>query len=404
MDRIKFITQVAGIFTLCALLTGIGCTPQKKGTTPLEDVTRLIVPRPSYVMEYFAETQDHWKLALHRYAPEKPDPSRMPVILCHGLGYNGYFWDLDATHNVAEYLRDAGWDVWILDLRGGGDSSKPIWYWLRGPDLAVAKHRDLGFTKFSWSLEDYIGKDVPTAVDFVRKQTGAASVAWVGHSLGGMIGMCHLERAQEAGIGCLVAVASPMIVPLPTTMFQRDFKYVNFALGTINNRWHARAQRLTLGQFKTPLDVYFYNENNMDALTLQFLFLRVAEDVPREVMAQIMKMAETGELTTPDGKFNYTREIPRLTLPVLFIAGKVDHSADPEAVRYAYEHVSSKDKAFRLFGLAWGDSIDYGHDDLILGKRAREEVYPVIKKWLEERARLAPFQPSGQPRSNPRPM
>jgi poly(3-hydroxyalkanoate) synthetase len=100
-------------------------------------------------------------------------------------------------------------------------------------------------------------------------------------------------------------------------------------------------------------------------------------------------MAQTGELTSADGKFNYSRELGRLTLPALFIAGKVDHSADPEAVRYGYQHVSSKDKAFRLFGLAWGDSIDYGHDDLILGKRSRKEVYPVIEKWLEGHARLA---------------
>jgi len=278
--------------------------------------------------------------------------------------------------------------VWIVDLRGGGDSSKPIWYWLRGPDFAVAKNLDVDPTKLGWNIDDYILDDVPATVELVRKETGAASVAWVGHSLGGMIGLCHLERAPSPGIGCLVAVASPMVVPQPPTMFQRDFKYVNSALAPINNRWQARLQRLTLGQFKTPLDVFLYNESNMDPLTLQLLFLRVPEDVPTQVMDQLLKMSETGDLTSSDGKFNYTRELSRLTLPALFIAGKVDHSADPEAVRYAYERVSSKDKTFRLFGLAWGDSADYGHDDLILGKHSREEVFPVIANWLEGRARL----------------
>ena len=382
----------------------MGCAASKKEPSPLEDAARLIVLRPLSVKDYFAETQDHWKIALHRYAPEKTDPSRMPVILCHGLGYNGYFWDLDSTHNVAEYLRAAGWDVWIVDLRGGGDSSKPIWYWLRGPDLAVAKHLDVDPTKLGWSVEDYILGDVPAAVGLVRKETGAASVAWVGHSLGGMIGLCYLERAQDPGVGAFVGVGTPMIVPQPATMFQRDFKYMNFALAAFNNRWQALAQRLTFCQIKTPVDVFFYNEKNMDQLTLQLLFLRVAEDMPSQVMDQLLKMAQTGELTSPDGRFNYSRELSRVAVPALFIAGKVDHSADPEAVGYAYEHITSKDKSFRVFGLAWGNSADYGHDDLILGKHSREEVYPVILEWLEGHARLAPFQPSGQAPARPVPI
>ena len=381
----------------CLILAVTGCPAGRKDSGPLEDVGRFIVPRPSYVKNYYAKTRDQWKLALHRYAPEKTDASRMPVILCHGLGYNGCFWDLDREHNVAEFLRDAGWDTWILDLRGGGDSSKPFWYWAHGPDLAFPKHLDLDPSKVGWDVDDYILDDVPAAVDFVRKETGAASVAWVGHSLGGMIALCYLERVPHPGIGCFVGLGSPMIVPQPATMFQRDFKHVSFVLSAINNRWQALVQRLTLGQLKTPLDVVFYNEDNVDEMTLQSLYLRVAEDVPKGVLDQLIKMGETGELTSSDGKFNYTRALGRLTLPALFIAGRVDHSADPEAVRFGYEHVSSKDKTFRIFGLVWGDSIDYGHDDLVLGKRSREEVYPVIAKWLEGRARLAT---SGPPEAN----
>jgi pimeloyl-ACP methyl ester carboxylesterase len=232
-------------------------------------------------------------------------------------------------------------------------------------------------------------------VDFVKKETGAASVAWVGHSLGGAIAMCYLERTPDAPIGCLVAVASPVVVPKPGTFFQENIKDFRLAMTAINNRWQALAGAITLGRFKTPIDVVFYNEKNMAPLTIQLMYLRIAEDVPKPVVDQLLKMAETGELISPDGKFNYSKEVSRLTLPVFFIAGKVDHSADPEAVHYAYERVSSKDKTFRLFGLAWGDSIDYGHDDLILGKRSREEVYPVIEKWLQTRARL--LAPASRP-------
>lgn len=389
MDRRTFHT----IIWLCiaALLSVTpGCKGRKKDTDPIKDVARFFAPRPSYVREYYAHTKDNWKIALHRYAPERSIPGRMSVLLCHGLGHNGHFWDLDAPHNFAEYLRDVGWDTWIIDMRGGGESSKPIWYWMHGPDLTIVKHLDMDPTKLDWNLENYIFYDAPAALELIKRETGSTSVAWIGHSLGGIIGLCWLERAhaagQDPGIGCFVGVATPMIVPQPPTMFQRDFKYFNIAAAAVNNRWQALFQRATLGQFPTPLDVFYYNQKNMDALTIQLLYLRVVEDVPVTVLEQLLKMAQCGELVSPDGKFNYSKELWRVSVPVLFIAGKGDHSADPEAVHYAYEHVSSKDKTFRTFGLAWGDSIDYGHDDLILGKRARQEVFPFIASWLEGRA------------------
>jgi pimeloyl-ACP methyl ester carboxylesterase len=385
MDK-RTLNPLIGLLFLCLLTSLPGCPGLQQRPRPLDDAARLLAYRPPYVKTCFAETPDGWKLALHRYAPEKVDPSRMPVILCHGLGYNSRFWDLVPANNLAEFLRDRGWDTWLLDLRGVGASTKPFWYWLRGPDLSVFGNPDVEFTQLEWNIEDLILEDVPTAVDFVRKETGAASVAWVGHSLGGIIGMGHIERnPQDSGIGCLVGAATPMIVPQPATVFQRDIKHLRFVLTAMNNRWQSMAQALTLGQLKTPVDEFYHNEKNMDHVTLQMVRMRVAEDVPAPVLDQLLAMAETGDLTSPDGRFNYSKELSRLTLPALFIAGKVDHSADPEAIHYAYERVASKDKTFRLFGLAWGDSIDYGHDDLILGKRAKEEVFPVIENWLRKK-------------------
>ncbi len=374
-----------------SLLTVVpGCLPGKKGGNPLDDVARLIGPRPAYVKTYLAETADHWRLGLHRYAPEKLDPTRMPVVLCHGLGYNGRFWDLDKKTNFAEFLRNAGWDTWVLDLRGGGSSSLPIWYLFRGLDLDLVKNLQVDLTKFGWTVDDYILHDVPTAVDFVCKETGAPAAAWIGHSMGGMIAMAHLERAQEPRLGCFVAVASPMIMPRPLTQFEKQAEDFQFAILAINNRWYATIRTLSLGALNTPVDDFFYNKANLDAVTTALLYLRVAEDVPAPVLDQFLKMTQTGHFLSADGQFDYSANLSRLQLPVLFIAGKVDAAADSESVRYAYDRVSSRDKTFRMFGLAWKDAVDYGHDDLILGVHAAREVYPVIGRWLETRARLTP--------------
>ena len=388
MDTGRLLKWGGGLFA-CLLIGALACAPGKKDVNPLETLASLIEPRPAYVQTYLVETQDHWRLALHRYEPKRPDPSRMPVLLCHGLGYNGRFWDLDEENSFAQFLSDAGWDTWILDLRGGGSSSLPLWYVFRGLDLNLVKNLQIDLTKFGWTVDDYILKDAPAAVDLVRKVTGAPRVAWVGHSLGGMIGIGFLERMPDSGVGCLVAVAAPMFVPKPRTLFQRQSEDMRPLILAVNNRWYALGQTLTLDAVKTPVDTFFYNAKNMDPVTVRQLYMRVAEDVPASIVDQLLKMDKVGEFISADEKFNYTKEIPRLTLPALFIAGRVDVAADPEIVRWAYERTSSPDKTFREFGLVWGHSADYGHDDLILGRRSRDEVFPVIEQWLEGRARVA---------------
>jgi hypothetical protein len=52
-------------------------------------------------------------------------------------------------------------------------------------------------------------------------------------------------------------------------------------------------------------------------------------------------------------------------------------------VRFAHDRISSAQKRYREFGLRSGDSADYGHVDLIFGRRAPDEVFPVISEWIE---------------------
>ncbi len=56
-------------------------------------------------------------------------------------------------------------------------------------------------------------------------------------------------------------------------------------------------------------------------------------------------------------------------------------------LRYAYEHVSSKDKTYRELGLANGYRADYGHLDIILGKHAPDEVFPYLADWIDKHNR-----------------
>src|SRR4051794_5679180 len=72
----------------------------------------------------YATTADGWKLGVRRFRPEHPDPGKLPVVLCHGLGLNGTFWTITDDHLPGQ-LAARGYEVFVVDLRGSGGSPPP---------------------------------------------------------------------------------------------------------------------------------------------------------------------------------------------------------------------------------------------------------------------------------------
>jgi len=383
---------VAAVLLLCS------CEETRPFLRPIEHLQEVLKLRAEKFETYYIKTDDGWDIALHRRLPPRMEETKPPVILCHGVGQNGKFWELDQEHDVATLLWEAGYDAWILDLRGCGFSTKPAWTLLHAPDPDPEKLLRISVGKFEWTLDDHIMKDVPAAIALVQKVTHRRKVAWVGHSLGSIVILGYLERSGSDDVCAVVACGCPMLIPQPPNNIMRDIQYFTLAIEAVNNRLQSLAGVATAGQIKSPVDMLFYNPDNVDLPVLTSLFLYAAEDSPRPLVKQLLQLAATGELRSYDGKYNYTANLSKVKTPVMFLAGKVDNMAVPEAVRYAYHAVSSKEKGFRLFGLANGDSIDYGHNDLIIGRRAPKEVYPVILDWLSRHARIRPDDTRGSKR------
>ena len=71
----------------------------------------------------FAYTEDGWRLGVRHYRASNPDPGKLPVVLCHGLGLNGTFWTITDNH-LASQLADRGYDVFVFDIRGSGENAQ----------------------------------------------------------------------------------------------------------------------------------------------------------------------------------------------------------------------------------------------------------------------------------------
>ncbi|MGE3822514.1 MAG: alpha/beta hydrolase [Isosphaeraceae bacterium] len=344
---------------------------------------------------YPVKTADGWTLVAHRYRPAtSPPPGSSPVILCHGLTYSAAFWDLDPSCSFAEYLAGQGFDVWAVSLRGSGLSQKWVWSVDDAPEALIgsALRRSTGGKlggstgyasvdpKYAnWTMDDHIIHDVPAFVQLVRRQTGAAEVAWVGHSMGGIVALAHLARFQNPGIGKLVTVGSQM------TMLDGQLP-VQFMRELITTRQREVSGMLRgpelIAQSRTSVHNLFFNVRNVSQPVYDALGTW-AMDLPSiGLMQQYLSMSERGELLDARKQYSYTRNLRNVTVPLLVTCGASDQFAPPQVQKEIVDRVGSTDKTLIIFGRAQGYAVDAGHNDALVGLNSRTQVFPVIARWL----------------------
>lgn len=344
--------------------------------------------------QFFIKTEDGWTLSLYRYRPERLDPEKEPLVLCHGFNFNSTLWDLNKKHAFARYLRERGYDTWTVNLRGSGDSSKPALSDIRSltklqfekiPQILM--RAPLNINKFGWTIDDHIHKDLPAIIDFIKTRTGKRRLSWIGHSMGGIIMYAYLEREDPSNIKKFVAIGTTVNVkqpPDPVLAMVASQKPIADASLLINTTVAYQLRNLTLGTVKLPWEKLFYNEENMDSLTTIQMFRVAIDDTAPGVIAQYSDAIKNGDITSADNSYSYTDNLHRIRVPILFVVGSEDKMGGEETARYAYEHISSGKKEIRVFSKENGYSADYGHCDLILGKNSQEEVYSYIYEWLEK--------------------
>lgn len=306
---------------------------------------------------YRVPTDDGASIALGRYLPRERRRFAEPVLLCHGLGANRFNLDFDERYSVARYLARRGFETWVLELRGRG---------LAGPPLEA-------------TFDDQAQHDVAAAIRTVLS-TGVKKVNWVGHSKGGLAVFAHLARNPLAPVNAVVAIGSPVTFAVQPGLkrFIRTIAPI-LKLRTIpTGRVRALAM---MGPPPGPLSRYMVLESNMDPLIVKRSLANVAADIPGGVGRQFARWILTGNFDSHDGAFDYRANMTAVRCPLMLIAGSRDLLAPPLAVARAKEFVGTAAKVV-VAGKAHGFAEDYGHGDLVLGRRAPDEIFPLLESFL----------------------
>jgi lysosomal acid lipase/cholesteryl ester hydrolase len=373
----------------CCLFVAPGCASM-----------RYHAPHPDLqpCTDGYAFTDDGWKLGIRRFDPSRPDPGKLPVVLCHGLGLNGTFWTINnsGTH-LPTQLASRGYRVYVVDVRGSGSSQRIGTIGRINRMLRQTPFNEL--RESHWNVDDQAYHDIPAILDYVRRDTGEERVNWVGHSLGGMIMLAHLEMTDRPDrIANFVDMGGVVTVEPSETRSQmlRANRGLCMLLSVLSTGRIARPIMWMRLPGLERIDQFYYTTNNVDAETIGRFYGYTLENPGKGALRQLDSYLATGHMLSADSTLDYANMLPRVKAPTLIIAGDSDVMADIPSSQSTFDGLGSQDKTFLRFGKREGHVDDYGHCDLVWSRHAPREIFPTLIDWLDRRQ--PGILPSGQSR------
>ena len=324
-----------------------------------------VVPLPQEAERHRPKTADGWELSLVRYRAVGPVTGR-PVLLCHGISANERNMDLDEGHSMARWLASQGREAWTMSVRATGDSDRP--------DPSKGRTLPIRF-------DHYWQHDLPTAIEHVRKVSGADAIDYAGHSMGGMIAYAFLSQGGQ-GLHAVATMGSPTRLDWGTGLEQliRTIGPLVVSDDVIfPSQFGAQVSAPLQTLFDDgPFQRFFYNPESTKPETWQRLVLYGTADTAGGAAKQLLSLVETSRFTSADGKLDFRADMARIRTPVIVVAGKLDRVAPTAAVKDGYRALGGP-KRWLLITRANGALGEYGHMDLVIGERAPDEVFrPVL--------------------------
>lgn len=334
-------------------------------------------PAPS---RHYARTRDGWHIAVHHLPPTPAATRDVPVVLCHGMTSNRFNMNGPGRVSLARYLHRRGYDVWLLELRGAGYSRRQV----RLPPVP-----------YRWTFEDYVQHDVPAALKLVCELTSSERVLWVGHSLGGMVAYAASMTPIANVLAGVVTLGSPAMTEVGHETLNQWIRF-RYALRLAPARIPTRALAwlavpvagMLVSTFSTLIRDWSWHPDNVDLKVMRFMLRNGIEDVPRSLLIEFARWYEARRMSDRYNLFSFAEHLERITVPMLVMGGGRDRLTPPGDLERLVERIGSRDKKLVIAGHSSGFAHEYSHVDLVLGRHAPDEIYPIVGDWLDAHALL----------------
>lgn len=296
-----------------------------------------------------------------RIVEPRADGGGEPVLVAHslGLGPDAYRYGRDS---LVDALVAGGFQVYLLTHRGDPDAWMP-----------VGARAD-----FDAILEGC----VPAALAAVQEHSGFPRVHWVGHGLGGQLGL--VAAARREALASVVALAAPVRFQQPQT----EMRTLSLITRLLPERMALPAHVMARAALPAVGQTDWMGEAS--GARVRGVMEYASHGVSGGLVDQVSTWVREGTLTSRAGLVDYTATLGRAQVPLLVGYGRSSTVAGEAAVTPALQ--------------AWGHpdalamSVDGRTADLVFGGASDRTTAPLLE-WLDDRRRLAWGQAFSQSRS-----
>lgn len=273
------------------------------------------------------------------------DPGAPAVLMLPGSVENGYIFYSKSGKGFAPWLAQQGFDVFVADLRGRGQSTPPI------------------SRASTWGQDEALKEEYPAYFDFIHKVKGSWEVRIVTHSWAGVNVLAFLARhTLPLKVPAMVFFGSKRHISI------RGFRY--FMMIILGWRLLARRSKRIYGYLNAIH--YRMGSDNISA---------------RDHSETDVWIKEGNKwLHWYDG-FDYRAALHAMQLPpTLYFAGQKDHvlGHPKDVTLLADEAGKHQTRRIALLAKKTGHLHDYGHIDMLTHPDAPRDHFPMALDWLRK--------------------
>ncbi|HYM56764.1 MAG TPA: alpha/beta fold hydrolase [Solirubrobacteraceae bacterium] len=294
-----------------------------------------------------------------------------PVLIVHSLVSRPYIFDLLPGNSVVAFLRDAGYDVFLLD-------------WGL-PDPADACN----------TLETYVDHSLPRAVEATRRTAGSDEVTMLAYCVGGVLAVLYAARYPDAPLGSLIATAAPADytkMGLLTQMFAEGRLEADAVIdGTGNVPGRAINEGMAymkpsdrLLQAANQLE-HLWDERYMEGYLAMRKWARDQVPFPGETLRQVVELLvrENALMSNTMRLGGEPVDLRAVRCPFLNVVAARDHQLVPVEACEPYVDIVGSGQAEEL-------RLDAGHVGLFAGREAANVTLPSITEWINRHSTPLP--------------